>query len=143
MKPLYAIIAGLALLFGSFGVQYGPSAYDSVAEWSGLAASGKPVQAIVVRESLTVKTDFTSAQVAMLNSPKLRADAKVAGVAFLVVDPDVKDATGKTPAELTPAIERAKAKGLPRLITVGTRGGLMDYIVPTDEAAMRTRLGVP
>ena len=116
---------------------------DTAVGWTGLAAASKPTMAIVVRESSTVKADFTKEQIAMLNSPKLRADAKTAGITSLVIDPDVKDAKGQTPAELSPSIERAKAKGLPRLILVGSGGGLTDYVPPVDEAACRKRLGVP
>jgi hypothetical protein len=101
----------------------------------------KPVGVIVIAESADM-AKLTSAQVAYLADPKLRADMKAAGLLFAKVDPDVKDASGKTPEAFVKAIALAGGK-IPRLVLVGSRGGVTDYLLPVDEAAFRKRVGIP
>jgi hypothetical protein len=104
--------------------------------------ASKPKTAIVVRESADA-AKLTKEQIAWLASPKIREDAKKAGLTFLIVDPDVKDKAGNTPADLAPAIAKAKAAGpLPRLILVGPRGGLTAYALPANDSTARARLGL-
>jgi hypothetical protein len=137
-KLLWAIAVGL-MLAGCY-IQFPP-----VQEYAGQAVSwlyaSKPVTAVVVRETADA-AKLTKEQIAWLSSPKLRADCKTAGVQFLVVDKDLVDAAGKTPPALAPAIERAKKAGLPRLILVGSRGGITDYALPATESDARKRLGI-
>lgn len=138
---ILGIVLAIGLIVGSASVQWG----GPVAEYAGQAWSaiygGKPSQAIVVRESGDPKS-LTQSQVAWINDPKLRASCKTAGIQFLVADPGDIDRDGKTPQETKAAIDRAIAKGLPRLILVGPRGGITDFVLPADDAAIRLRLGV-
>jgi hypothetical protein len=132
-------VVAIGLLIAGGVVQSGLPVADWVtAAWSSLYES-KPVVAVVVRESADT-AKLTKEQIAWIGSPALRAAAKAAGVQFLVVDPDVVAADGKTPTALAPAIELAKKKGLPRLILIGSRKGLTDYVLPADEAAATKRI---
>jgi hypothetical protein len=139
-KIFLGISACLMLAIGVAG-QSGMDVPGYASQATSWLYASKPVQAVVVRESAdTIK--LTKEQVAWIGDPKLRADAKAVGITFLVVDPDVKDATGKTPADLVKAITLAKSKGLPRLILIGSRQGCVDYVLPVDGAAARKRLGI-
>ena len=133
-------VIAIGLILAGVQIDYGPP----IADWPGVAwlwAADKPTRAIIVRESGD-PLKLTTEQTAWIMSPKLRADCKAAGIKFYIVDPDEKDRDGKTPAELAPAIKRAVDKGLPRLILVGVRGGLQDYVLPTDEQAARKKIGI-
>jgi hypothetical protein len=132
-------VVAIGLLIAGGVVQSDLPVADWVATaWSSLYES-KPVVAVVVRESADA-AKLTKEQIAWIGSPALRKAAKDAGVQFLVVDKDVVDATGKTPPDLAPAIELAKKKGLPRLILIGSRKGLTDYVLPATEADAKRRI---
>lgn len=136
---ILAIALAVGLILGGVAIDYGPS-LDSLPGISSLYG-GKPSKAIVVRESGDA-INLSQAQIAWIMSPALRADCRAAGIAFHVVDPQEADRDGNTPADLKAAIAKAESKGLPRLILVGTRGGLTDYVLPENEAAARKRLGI-
>lgn len=137
MRKSFLAFAAAACIITGAAIDYGPT-LDSVPGLSWFAAS-KPALAIVVRESGDPLA-ITKAQAAWIMSPELRADCKAAGIAFYAVDPDVKDKTDNTPKELAAAIQRATAKGLPRLILVGSKGGITDFALPADEAAAHKRI---
>jgi len=136
-------ILAVGLIVGGVWKDYGPPLPDvampSWIEWC--FGASKPVMAVVVAESSQPQL-LTAAQTAWLISPKLRADAKAKGLDFHLVDPNQTDRDGKTPAELAPAIALAVKRGIPRLILVGPRGGLTDFLVPKDEATARARLQI-
>jgi hypothetical protein len=115
---------------------------DYVVSWVNVPeVAGKPVMAVVVVES-SEATKLPKEVVAWINSPTLRKDCRASGLAFYQVDPDVKDRNGNTPTELAAAIKLAKTKGLPRLILVGPKGGVTDFVLPPDETSARKRLGL-
>jgi|WetSurMetagenome_2_1015567.scaffolds.fasta_scaffold315505_2 hypothetical protein len=128
------LICGALLGIGLIGYDVGPAAYERVSGW--VSGQQQVTQAVVVRESADV-AKLPVETIKWLNSRKLRDDAKAAGISFVVIDPDVKDKDGKTPAELAPAIEAAKVKGLPALV-LGTRA----VELPKDEAGARKAMGL-
>jgi hypothetical protein len=128
MRKVSAV--ALVCLIGCVGYQ----------KYQEVAGSSKPAGVVVVVESSAVNA-LTQAQIAWLQSPKLRADLKAAKIAFARIDPDVKDKSGNTPAAYVPILARVKSK-LPRVVLIGPRGGLTDHPLPADEAAARKLFGM-
>jgi hypothetical protein len=118
------------LIAGGVVLDYGPDLFG-----------GTPKVAVVVRESADA-AKLSQSQIAWINSPALRRDAAKAGISYLVADPNDVDRDGNTPAITKTAIERAKIKGIPRLVLIGPRGGVSDFVLPATEADARKRLGV-
>ena len=143
LKSFAWTVALACIVYGGLGVAGYPPGQLVEQAWESVGSlwQSKAAIAVVVRESSDPKA-LTTAQTARLMSPGQRKDAKSAGVQFLVCDPDETDKEGNTPADLVSAIERAKAKGLPRLILIGPRGGITDHPLPADESAARTRIGI-
>ncbi|MCK9569280.1 hypothetical protein M0R72_10115 [Candidatus Pacearchaeota archaeon] len=129
----------LVCLTGAWWTQWGPAIEVPFISW--LWPSSKPAKVFVVRESSDA-IKLTVPQLAWINSPKLAADCKVAGIELHVIDPDVKDRDGKMPTELAPVIERATKAGLPRMIFVGSSGRLTDFALPSDDASARAQIGI-
>lgn len=79
---------------------------------------------------------------AAVDRGKMFADKQVTdffntqGYRRVVVDQDVKDQAGQTPAKLKPYIDSAKAAGLPRLFVVGDKGTAFPMKVPATPALM-------
>jgi thiol-disulfide isomerase/thioredoxin len=133
---IYAGVAVIALVcvVGGGAVKY-------YGDGGGISVNTKPVKVFVVRESEDDIT-LTVAQLAWIKSPKFAADCKAAGIEFHAIDQHLKGLDSKTPKELVPIIDRAKAKGIPRIVLVGSGGGLSDYPVPATEADAKTILGI-
>lgn len=131
VKQKWTLIGCIIAIALMRGLDYAPEAFGV----------SKPQTVVVVRESAdTIK--LTKEQIAYLGDPKIRTDAKAVGIQMLVLDPDIQDATNKTPEQFVKAIELAKQKGLPRLIFIGVRGGVTAYVLPATEADFRKRLGI-
>jgi hypothetical protein len=134
-----------------FGVQFQETLtpYASqVWEYSGdlfaqvVYGESKPVGAVIVYEKGNADK-LTTDQLNWIMDKKLRSDCKAKGFQFAVADPDDKDKEGNCPPKaIAPYVKRAIEKGLPRLVLIGPRGGITDFVLPANETDARKRLGV-
>lgn len=87
-----------------------------------------PYRLIWIEES----SDRTPEQAAAQNDRAIRDALTRAGWTLRVVDKDVKDEYGRTPADLKPFIDDAISRGLPRLYFVGSDGRSVSLPAPAN-----------
>jgi hypothetical protein len=86
----------------------------------GVTTNGKTTMAVVVYES----SEQPIAPYAMAARDRIEA----AGIEYRITDKDVETGDGQTPVELKPAIDAAKAAGLPSLVMQA--GEAVQRVVP-------------
>jgi len=77
-------------------------------------------------------TERTAAQAQAQNDSAIRQALQRAGWQLRVVDKDIKNERGETPADLASWIERAVKLGLPRLFVIDKAGRHLSYPAPKD-----------
>ena len=92
---------------------------------AGGITTGKTTMAVVVYES----SEQPIAPYAMAARDRIEA----AGIEYRITDKDVETGDGQTPAELKPAIDAAKAVGLPSLVIQA--GETVQRVVPFPQDA--------
>jgi hypothetical protein len=84
--------------------------------------------------------DRSPSQAAAIIQREIRAAIERAGWHLRIVDQDVVDETGKTPADLAPYIDAAKKAGLPRLFILQDGTELYAGVAPPDASSLSALL---
>jgi len=84
--------------------------------------------------------DRSPSQAAAIIQREIRAAIERAGWHLRIVDQDVVDETGKTPADLAPYIDAAKKAGLPRLFILQDGTEIYAGVAPPDASSLSALL---